>query len=41
MEILGVLAPWALSQGHPLADMSVHRPTLEEIYLRLTKEDGQ
>ena len=41
MQILGILAPWALSHGYPLADISVHRPTLEEIYLRLTKEDGQ
>jgi len=41
MQILGVLAPWALGRGCPLADISVHRPTLEEIYLRLTKEDGQ
>jgi ABC-2 type transport system ATP-binding protein len=38
MQILGVLAPWALSHGYPLADISVHRPTLEEIYLRLTAE---
>jgi hypothetical protein len=38
MQILGVLAPWALERGHPLADISVHRPTLEEIYLRLTAE---
>jgi ABC-2 type transport system ATP-binding protein len=41
MQILGVLASWALSHRYPLADISVHRPTLEEIYLRLTKEDGQ
>jgi ABC-2 type transport system ATP-binding protein len=41
MQILGVLAPWALGHGYALADISVHRPTLEEIYLRLTKEDGQ
>ena len=39
MQVLGILAPWALDHGHPLADISVHRPTLEEIYLRLTAED--
>jgi ABC-2 type transport system ATP-binding protein len=38
VQILGVLVPWALERGHPLADISVHRPTLEEIYLRLTAE---
>ena len=38
MRILGVLAPWALEHGYQLADISVHRPTLEEIYLRLTAE---
>jgi len=41
MRVLGILAPWALEHGYPLADISVHRPSLEEIYLRLTKEDGQ
>jgi ABC-2 type transport system ATP-binding protein len=41
MRVLGILAPWALEHGHPLADISVHRPSLEEIYLRLTKEEGQ
>jgi ABC-2 type transport system ATP-binding protein len=38
MQVLGVLVPWALSHGYALADISVHRPTLEEIYLRLTAE---
>jgi ABC-2 type transport system ATP-binding protein len=38
MQVLGILAPWALDHGYPLADISVHRPTLEEIYLRLTAE---
>jgi ABC-2 type transport system ATP-binding protein len=41
MRILGILAPWALQHGYALADISVHRPSLEEIYLRLTKEEGQ
>jgi ABC-2 type transport system ATP-binding protein len=39
MQALGILAPWALDHGYPLADISVHRPSLEEIYLRLTSED--
>jgi len=38
MQVLGVLAPWALEHGYPLTDISVHRPSLEEIYLRLTAE---
>jgi ABC-2 type transport system ATP-binding protein len=38
MQVLAILAPWALGHGYPLADISVHRPTLEEIYLRLTRE---
>jgi ABC-2 type transport system ATP-binding protein len=38
MQVLGILAPWALDRGYPLTDISVHRPTLEEIYLRLTAE---
>jgi len=38
MQVLGALAPWALEHGYPLTDISVHRPSLEEIYLRLTAE---
>jgi ABC-2 type transport system ATP-binding protein len=38
MRVLGILAPWAVEHGYPLADISVHRPSLEEIYLRLTSE---
>jgi ABC-2 type transport system ATP-binding protein len=40
MQILGILAPWALGHSYPLADISVHRPSLEEIYLRLTRKDN-
>jgi ABC-2 type transport system ATP-binding protein len=39
MQVLGILVPWAIEHGYPLADISVHRPSLEEIYLRLTAED--
>jgi ABC-2 type transport system ATP-binding protein len=38
MRVLQPLAAWALDNGYPLADISVHRPSLEEIYLRLTAE---
>jgi ABC-2 type transport system ATP-binding protein len=39
MQVLHALSAWALERGYPLTDISVHRPSLEEIYLRLTKED--
>jgi len=38
MRVLQPLADWAAGHGYPLADISVHRPSLEEIYLRLTSE---
>jgi ABC-2 type transport system ATP-binding protein len=38
VPVLHALTTWALEHGHQLADLSVHRPTLEEIYLRLTEE---
>jgi ABC-2 type transport system ATP-binding protein len=38
MPALGVLSSWAARHGHPLSDISVHRSSLEEIYLRLTEE---
>jgi hypothetical protein len=39
VPLLHALTTWALEGGYPLADISVHRPTLEEIYLRLTQEN--
>ena len=39
VPILHALTSWALEHGHALTDLSVHRPSLEEIYLRLTRED--
>jgi ABC-2 type transport system ATP-binding protein len=39
VPLLHALTTWGLEYGYPLTDISVHRPTLEEIYLRLTKED--
>jgi ABC-2 type transport system ATP-binding protein len=38
MPALGVLSSWAGRHGHSLSDISVHRSSLEEIYLRLTEE---
>ncbi len=34
---LHVLAGWALEHGHDLGDLTVGRPTLEDVYLRLTE----
>jgi ABC-2 type transport system ATP-binding protein len=40
VPVLHTLTTWALQHGHPLSDLTAHRPTLEEIYLRLTEEPG-
>jgi ABC-2 type transport system ATP-binding protein len=40
VRVLQPLTTWALQYGYPLGDLSVHRPTLEEIYLRLTRESS-
>lgn len=37
---LHVLTGWALERGTTLSELEVRRPGLEEIYLRLTGEDG-
>jgi ABC-2 type transport system ATP-binding protein len=38
---LGRLGSWAEGRGHEVGDLRVHRPTLEDVYLRLTAEaDG-
>jgi ABC-2 type transport system ATP-binding protein len=36
--LLGVLAAWAQARGTDLPDLQVARPTIEEIYLQLTRE---
>jgi ABC-2 type transport system ATP-binding protein len=36
-EALGTLTDWARRGGFELVDIEVHRPTLEEIYLKLTE----
>jgi ABC-2 type transport system ATP-binding protein len=38
VPVLHALTTWALQHGYPLSDLTAHRPTLEEIYLRLTEE---
>ena len=38
VPVLHALTTWALEHGYPLSDITAHRPTLEEIYLRLTEE---
>lgn len=38
VPVLQTLTTWALQHGYPLSDLTAHRPTLEEIYLRLTEE---
>jgi ABC-2 type transport system ATP-binding protein len=38
VRVLHDLTTWALLHGYPLSDLTAHRPTLEEIYLRLTGE---
>jgi ABC-2 type transport system ATP-binding protein len=40
VRVLQPLTTWALQGGYPLGDLSVHRRTLEEIYLRLTRESS-
>jgi ABC-2 type transport system ATP-binding protein len=39
VPVLHALTEWAMARGVPLADLSVHRPSLEDIYLRLTAGD--
>jgi ABC-2 type transport system ATP-binding protein len=40
LPALRVLADWALARDLPLADLTVQRPSLEDIYLRLTAGDA-
>jgi ABC-2 type transport system ATP-binding protein len=37
---VGALADWARGRGIDLPDLDVRRPTLEQVYLELTKEPG-
>jgi ABC-2 type transport system ATP-binding protein len=38
LPLLGALAGWAQARGVDLPDLQVHRPTLEDVYLHLTRE---
>jgi ABC-2 type transport system ATP-binding protein len=38
VPLLHAVTTWALEHGYPLTDLTAHRPTLEEIYLRLTED---
>jgi ABC-2 type transport system ATP-binding protein len=38
LPLLGALAGWAQARAIDLPDLEVHRPTLEDIYLQLTRE---
>jgi ABC-2 type transport system ATP-binding protein len=39
-QALHDLTGWALRRGVPLAQLTVDRPSLEDIYLRLTSPEG-
>ena len=38
MPVLYALSSWAMDRGLPITDIAVQRPSLEDIYLRLTRE---
>jgi ABC-2 type transport system ATP-binding protein len=38
LRLVGALAGWAHARGIDLPDLDVHRPTLEDVYLQLTRE---
>jgi len=38
-RLLHLLTSWAVEHGHELATLTVNRPTLEDVYLRLAGED--
>jgi ABC-2 type transport system ATP-binding protein len=38
LRLVGVLSGWAAARGVDLPDLDVHRPTLEDVYLQLTRE---
>jgi ABC-2 type transport system ATP-binding protein len=38
LPLLGTLASWAEARSVDLPDLQVHRPTLEDVYLQLTRE---
>ncbi len=38
LPVLGALAAWATARNVDLPDLQVFRPTLEDVYLQLTRE---
>jgi len=38
LPVVGALAAWAQARNLDLPDLQVHRPTLEDVYLQLTRE---
>jgi ABC-2 type transport system ATP-binding protein len=38
LPLLGAPAAWAKTRGVDLPDLQVHRPSLEDVYLQLTRE---
>jgi ABC-2 type transport system ATP-binding protein len=40
-RLLHELSGWAIAHGYALADIEVHRPSLEDVYLRLTNETAR
>jgi hypothetical protein len=38
MPVLYALSSWAMQHSLPITDIAVQRPSLEDIYLRLTQE---
>jgi ABC-2 type transport system ATP-binding protein len=40
LPVLGALAAWAAARGVELPDLAVFRPTLEDIYLQLTRQSS-
>jgi ABC-2 type transport system ATP-binding protein len=41
VSLMFSLTWWALEHDHTLADLELHRPTLEDVYLHLTTTDDQ
>jgi hypothetical protein len=41
LPLLGQLAAWGESRGIELPDLTVSRPSLEDVYLQLTREEGR
>jgi ABC-2 type transport system ATP-binding protein len=39
-QALHRLTDWAIRRGHVLAGLTVERPSLEDVYLELTREDA-